>query len=133
MDVCRSGFGLQDIPTPWGRYPISHLVSPPSLSCGHVEECLKEKLQTLGSMSKVLQLIREGTKLASCLHVWPQTVSLVLCGPLPSTLTCPAALEYLTGTRSAAALSVSPLGQADTAVMKMDKIPADIYHSVSKV
>lgn len=133
MDVCRR-VGLacrifqlwEDIPSlTW----CPHLSIP-----GHVEECHKGEAPVPGKYEKVLQLIREGTKLASlppCLATDCEPGAMWSPAQHPH---CPAALNSsLELDLWAAALSVSPLGQADTAVTKMDKIPADIYHAVSKV
>ena len=118
----------------FGKIPPSHLVSPPLYprACGRMPQ--GRRSSPWGSRSKVLQLIRDRTKLASlppCLATDCDPGAVWSPAQHPH---CPAALNSSLGLDLwAMALSVSPLGQADTAVTKTDKVPADIYHSVSKV
>lgn len=57
-------------------------------------------------------------------HLWPQTVTLGLRSPLPRTPTALLSLRPLVGLSKPAASFVNLLGQGDTVVTKMDKVPA---------
>lgn len=133
MEVCRRVGLACRVFQLWEDTCLSPGV-PTSLSQGMWKNAARETLQSLGSRSKVLQLIRDGTKLASlppCLATDCDPGAMWSPAQHPH---CPAALNSSMGLDLwAMALSVSPLGQADTAVTKTDKVPADIYHSVSKV
>lgn len=85
MEVCRRVGLACRIFQLWEDNPS--LTRCPHLSQGTWENATREKLQVLGSMSEVLQLTREGIKLASLPPCLAPDCDPGVCGPLPGTPT----------------------------------------------